>query len=248
MRSLVEPLRSIGSFHAMFVRRPALALVAIPICFIAVLFIGFGTILLVTLAEDRLGPRYSAALPIGLILAAASIIAICLDLLLIQVLAVASGIRLGSNRAELLRIAQAVLVTIVVYAIVYYYIHLFSRNSAFRNLSPAVVKPSRPLPNAVFFYQAILHVPSVDEIIDCLYFSVITITTVGYGDIYPVAPYAKLVCASEIVLGYLLLVLSIGAIASSPEKLSRTRPRRRIRRPMARSAPRSAPASGRSAS
>lgn len=42
--------------------------------------------------------------------------------------------------------------------------------------------------------------------IDSLYFSVTTFATVGYGDISPHSPLAKLVCVGEIVSGCLVLV------------------------------------------
>lgn len=37
---------------------------------------------------------------------------------------------------------------------------------------------------------------------DCLYFSIVTFATVGYGDILPVSGLAKGVVMSEIVIGY----------------------------------------------
>lgn len=43
------------------------------------------------------------------------------------------------------------------------------------------------------------------HIIDFLYFSVITVTTTGYGDIYPVTRAGKIVNISEIILGIILI-------------------------------------------
>ncbi len=49
------------------------------------------------------------------------------------------------------------------------------------------------------------------SILDSIYFSVITIATVGYGDIAPVAGYAKVFTIFEVLLGllYILFIVSI---------------------------------------
>jgi hypothetical protein len=46
----------------------------------------------------------------------------------------------------------------------------------------------------------------------CLYFSIITLTTVGYGDFRP-APAARFAAASEALLGFLVMAALIGAFA-----------------------------------
>ncbi len=46
---------------------------------------------------------------------------------------------------------------------------------------------------------------SGSELIDFIYFSVITLSTVGYGDITPIHWVAKLLCISEILIGYLFI-------------------------------------------
>jgi len=40
--------------------------------------------------------------------------------------------------------------------------------------------------------------------IDSVYFSITTFTTTGYGDIYPISNSAKMLVASEMILGYIL--------------------------------------------
>lgn len=52
------------------------------------------------------------------------------------------------------------------------------------------------------------------SVLDSIYFSVVTFATVGYGDIYPVTPAAKIACMSEIATGELILVVALNVIAS----------------------------------
>ena len=50
---------------------------------------------------------------------------------------------------------------------------------------------------------------------ECLYFSIVTITTLGYGDIAPQGEIGQLVCASEPLLGVLLIGLFLNSVAGS---------------------------------
>jgi voltage-gated potassium channel len=49
---------------------------------------------------------------------------------------------------------------------------------------------------------------------ECLYFSVVTLSTVGYGDIVPASGAVRLVAAAEIVCGILLLLFGFNEIFS----------------------------------
>jgi len=60
------------------------------------------------------------------------------------------------------------------------------------------------LPNG-FFSQ------DFSSIIEALYFSAMTITTVGYGDIVPRKPLSQLACMYEVAIGFVLLIFALGS-------------------------------------
>ena len=53
------------------------------------------------------------------------------------------------------------------------------------------------------------------SLIDCLYFSTVTITTLGYGDITPLVGLGRLVTASESLLGVVTIGLFLNAVAGT---------------------------------
>ena len=48
--------------------------------------------------------------------------------------------------------------------------------------------------------------------LDMLYFSTVTLTTLGFGDIIPRVPLAKIAVMLEALLGSLLLVLGVASV------------------------------------
>lgn len=49
---------------------------------------------------------------------------------------------------------------------------------------------------------------------ECLYFSIITLSTVGYGDLVPLSPVVRLIVGAEIICGVLLLLFGFSEIIS----------------------------------
>jgi hypothetical protein len=54
--------------------------------------------------------------------------------------------------------------------------------------------------------------------LEALYFSGVTIATLGYGDFYPTSPLARLLSVYEVVAGVLLVVLAIGSYIGMPKQ------------------------------
>ena len=52
---------------------------------------------------------------------------------------------------------------------------------------------------------------SVTDTFTCIYFSIVTFTTLGYGDLHPVGT-ARAIAAAEALLGYMCMGLLIGVI------------------------------------
>jgi voltage-gated potassium channel Kch len=50
-----------------------------------------------------------------------------------------------------------------------------------------------------------------DNIIAALYFSAVTITTTGYGDVIPRQPVSQLLCVAEVGVGLVLVVFALGS-------------------------------------
>lgn len=49
---------------------------------------------------------------------------------------------------------------------------------------------------------------------DLIYFSLVTVTTLGYGDVLPVSPMARILAATEAVVGALYVAVLIGRIVA----------------------------------
>ncbi|MFV0444910.1 MAG: potassium channel family protein [Planctomycetaceae bacterium] len=66
----------------------------------------------------------------------------------------------------------------------------------------------------------------VESFLDCLYFSVVTLSTVGYGDITPM-PAARPIVIIEIICGFMLLAVLMGLSASlfTPRRSDRDEPK-----------------------
>ena len=62
------------------------------------------------------------------------------------------------------------------------------------------------------FYLGVDYKPAITDLITALYFALVTMSTVGYGDITPQTPEAKLFTVSIIVLGVAVFATSLTAV------------------------------------
>lgn len=76
---------------------------------------------------------------------------------------------------------------VINYAILFYVLNAYSRQYSY--IIPVFNKP-------------------FEDILSAVYFSVITIVAIGYGDIYPVHPISRMLVCYEVITGILLLVVS----------------------------------------
>jgi len=52
------------------------------------------------------------------------------------------------------------------------------------------------------------------SIADCMWWAIVTVTTVGYGDVYPVTPIGKVVASFTMIISLLTLALPIGVFGA----------------------------------
>ena len=58
------------------------------------------------------------------------------------------------------------------------------------------------------------------EFLQCLYFSIATVTTTGFGDIHPASDFTRVLVMSEIVVGLAFIALIIGAVVTAHRELN----------------------------
>jgi voltage-gated potassium channel Kch len=77
-----------------------------------------------------------------------------------------------------------------------------------------VVKPGAYLYQGESLSIVLKGDPEIDALAFLLYFSVVTLTTLGYGDITPAVPAARMLCSFEAVIGQLFVAVFIARLVS----------------------------------
>lgn len=79
----------------------------------------------------------------------------------------------------------------------------------------------------VFIFGSIMYVvesnvnPKFDSIPRGIYWAIITVTTVGYGDISPVTPFGQFIASFTMLIGYAVLAVPTGILTSSMIRVSK---------------------------
>ncbi|MGS0891108.1 voltage-gated potassium channel protein [Burkholderia stagnalis] len=115
---------------------------------------------------------------------------------------------LGGYRSDSVFVYTIVLVV----ALLYYWRH-FNRTSIAASSLFAVLSIASLLVYATFgvLYLGDEFAPPIHDLATAVYFSIVSMSTVGYGDIVPHTPTARLFTASVIVLGITVFATSISA-------------------------------------
>ena len=92
----------------------------------------------------------------------------------------------------------------LLFAIAFMFLHAFVE----------VTKPGAYLYQGESLSVALKGHPEVDALAFLLYFSVVTLTTLGYGDIVPAIPAARMLCSLEAVIGQLFVAVFIARMVS----------------------------------
>ena len=73
---------------------------------------------------------------------------------------------------------------------------------------------------ATIYYSALKDaICGLNSSIDAIYFSFISATTIGYGDMQPITNLAKLTCVAQSFISFLFTVFIIGIFLSNFDKL-----------------------------
>jgi len=123
--------------------------------------------------------------------------------------ALISSVMVEGDTSTIARIAQALLTTIFGFGVIYYYLQLFGDNKSFAGMHPILITRSG---SELLLVDRLAVIPPYESLVDCFYFSVTTISTLGFGDIYPQTPAAKIVTSCEVIIGFILIVVSLGSV------------------------------------
>jgi len=125
--------------------------------------------------------------------------------------AVSAAVSVGTYRTAeryLRRLLLLYLALVLLFANLYFLLNLLPTASPFAG----VHSPWHWLPDNQGRRIALLDAGL--SAVDCLHFSCVTITTLGYGDMHPLTWYTKLAVDAEVLLGVGLIAVGLGRLLS----------------------------------
>jgi Ion channel len=144
---------------------------------------------------------------------------------------IANIISFQTTLSSLKKLASLYLQVILMFGVIYYFGTASSVANEYRNFSPAPskIQSSKAAISGVdtdWVKLAIDGHSSKQEILtealisfqDCIHFSLITSTTVGYGDLVPKSPVAKLLVDLQVLVSCFLLAFGVGSFFNSDKK------------------------------
>jgi len=144
------------------------------------------------LIPSLLGEHATLMLRMGLSAVFLAYVAILIFVFLLKQERVSADMILGAINVYLL------------FALAFMFIHTFVE----------VVRPGSYLYQGESLSAALKGHPEIDALAFMLYFSLVTLTTLGYGDIAPAVPAARMLCTLEAVIGQLFVAVFIARLVS----------------------------------
>jgi hypothetical protein len=112
-------------------------------------------------------------------------------------------------RMTILGVTQLVLVVVLIFAAAHYYVALLSDEAY-------TAAAHLPIPKEGWkdadLIDRLSFAPTLETIVDFIYFSTATTATVGYGDIAPLTTLARIVTVVQIGVSFLLVAVALGWI------------------------------------
>lgn|GEM_PF-4616424 len=113
---------------------------------------------------------------------------------------------LSSSRLLLLVISY--LFTIISFALIFYIIQMLSIEN---------IQDPASVAFKISNYEKLEEIKNFNDPLSFLYFSIVTITTLGYGDITPLSIIAKIASSLEVILGITYAVFGVATLFSNKE-------------------------------
>ncbi|MEM6304780.1 MAG: ion channel [Pseudomonadota bacterium] len=125
---------------------------------------------------------------------------------MLQVLVVLADLEKDRARDRIVVLCELLFSMVVIFAALHYYVAVFT-DEAYEGLQAVQMITLDQYGEAV---GKILSVPTAQTAVDFLYFSTVTLSALGYGDMHPVGTVAKLLTVIQIIFGFSVIIVALG--------------------------------------